>query len=273
MLEALSYDFMHHALAAGLLASIACGIIGSLVVVNRIVFLSGGIAHSAYGGVGLAFFLGWPVLPCTVGFTLCAALVMAGVTLRYREKTDTVIGVLWAAGMAFGIILLDITPGYNVDLMSFLFGSILAVPASDLWLMLVLDAVVLAVVLLFYRDFLAMSFDQEFARARGVPVTVLHVIMLAMIAVSVVMIIRVVGLILVIALLTIPPYLAERTASSLGRMMCAATLWSTGFCCAGLWISYEFDITSGASIIAVAAACFFGLLLFETARGRLGRGS
>ncbi len=263
MLEALSFDFMQNALMAGLLASIACGIIGALVVVNRIVFLAGGVAHSAYGGVGLAFFMSWPVLPCTIGFTIAASLVMAGLTLRFQDKADTIIGVLWAAGMATGIILIDITPGYNVDLMSFLFGSILAVPAADLWIMLGLDAVILTIVLLFYKDFLIMSFDAEFARARGVPVAVLHCLMLAMVAVSVVMIIRVVGLILVIALLTIPPFLAERYATSLGRMMLAAILWSVAFCIIGLIISYRFDITSGASIIACAVVCFSGVLCID----------
>jgi len=269
MIEALSYDFMQHALAAGILAGIACGIIGSLVVVNRLVFLSGGIAHTAYGGVGLAFFMGWPVLPCTIGFTLSASLIMAVITQRLPERVDTIIGVMWAAGMAFGIILLDITPGYNVDLMSFLFGSILAVPASDLWIMLGLDIIILCVVLLFYKDFLAMSFDRDFARARGVPVMILNIVLLAMTAVSVVMIIRVVGLILVIALLTIPPYLAERHVSSLGKMMVAAALWSILFCCIGLYISYQFNITSGASIIACASVCFFGVFMYETIAKRL----
>ncbi len=263
MLEALSFEFMQNALMAAVLASIACGIIGSLVVVNRIVFLSGGIAHTAYGGVGLAFFFGWPVLPCTIGFTLAASLVMGAVTLRHSDRVDTIIGVLWAAGMALGIILLDITPGYNVDLMSFLFGSILAVPVSDLWIMAGLVVVILALVLLFYRSFLVMSFDQEFARARGVPVSILYLLMLSMVAVSVVMIIRVVGLILVIALLTIPPYLAGRFAKSLGKMMLAAIAWSIVFCITGLWISYQFNITSGASIIACATVCFAGILLTE----------
>lgn len=261
MIEALSYDFMRNALLAGLLASIACGVIGSLVVVNRVVFVAGGISHAAYGGVGLAFFLGLPVLPVTIAFSLGMAAVMAAVTFGRGERADTVVGVLWAAGMAFGIILVDLTHGYNVDLMSFLFGSILAVPASDLWLMAALDVVLVAVAAYAYRGFLAMSFDAEFAGLRGVPVRLLHFVMLAMIAVSIVMIIRVVGLILVIALMTIPPYLAERGCRSLGGMMVRAGLYSAGFCLAGLCLSYAFDLTSGASIIAVASAWFFAVQL------------
>lgn len=257
IMEALSFDFMRQALLAGLLASIACGVIGSLVVVNRVVFVAGGISHAAYGGVGLAFFLGLPVLPVTIAFSLGVAAVMAAVTFGRRERADTVVGVLWAAGMAFGIILMDLTHGYNTDLMSFLFGSILAVPVSDLWIMAGLDAVLLAVVTLYYRGFMAMSFDPEFAGLRGVPVRALHLAMLAMIAVSIVMIIRVVGLILVIALLTIPPSLAERRCRSLGAMMATAGMYSALFCLAGLALSYGFDLTSGASIIAVATVWFF----------------
>lgn len=257
MLDALSMGFMQHAIIAGLLASLICGIIGSLVVVNRIVFLAGGVAHASYGGVGLALLFGLPVLPVTAAFSALAALVMALVTLNHRERSDTVIGVLWAAGMAFGIILLDFTPGYNVDLMSYLFGSILAVPESDIWIMTALSAIVLGVVLLFYRGFLVMSFDVEFARSRGLPVAFLHCVLMVMIALSVVMIIRVVGLILVIALMTIPPFIAEHRARSLGGMMAISSVLSALFCLAGLWLSYRFDITSGAAIIAVASVAFF----------------
>ncbi|EMG38470.1 ABC-type Mn2+/Zn2+ transport system, permease component [Desulfocurvibacter africanus PCS] len=257
MFEALSFGFMQNALLAAALASVACGIIGALVVVNRVVFLSGGVAHAAYGGVGLAFFMGWPVLPTTLGFTLMTSGLMAAATLRRSERADTVIGVTWAAGMAMGIILLDLTPGYNVELMSFLFGSILTVPHSELLLMAGLDIVVTGLVLLLYRHLLALSFDPEFARTRGVPVTVLHYLLLAMIAVSVVMIIRVVGLILVIALLTIPPYLAERKAGSLASMMLRSVVLSLAFCLGGLALSYHFNLSSGASIIAVASLFFF----------------
>ncbi|WP_272700450.1 metal ABC transporter permease [Desulfovibrio sp. Fe33] len=260
-MDVLSFDFMQNALAAGLLASLICGVIGTLVVVNRIVFISGGIAHASYGGVGLAFLLGLPVLPVTAAFTVCMALIMALVTLHARERVDTVIGVIWAAGMALGIILLDFTPGYNVDLMSYLFGSILAVPRADLWLMAVMAAVVIAMVLVFYRGFTVMSFDEEFARSRGVPVDFLYILLIVMVGLCVVMIIRVVGLILVIALLTIPPFIAERRTRSLKVMMLVSTILSAVFSVSGLLFSYALDLTSGASIIAVAAIGFFVSLL------------
>jgi zinc transport system permease protein len=265
MVEALQFEFMRNALAAGILVSLVCGVIGTLVVVNRIVFLAGGIAHAAYGGIGLAFFMGWPYAAGTTGVSLLAAGVMAAVTLKAKHRADAVIGVIWAVGMAAGVILLDLTPGYNVDLMSYLFGSILAVPVSDLWQMGVISAGVIAIVTWYYNDFLAMSYDDEFARLRNVPVTFLYCLLLGMIAVTVVMIIRVVGLILVIALLTIPPFIAEKFTGSLRAMMVISSVLSCLFTLTGLWLSYLLNLTSGATIILVAAAGF----LLSAVWGRL----
>ena len=257
MFDLLQFEFMRNALLAGLLASVICGVIGSLVVVNRIVFISGGIAHAAYGGIGLAFFCGWPYLVGTLGFALAAALVMAAVTLKARHRADTIIGVIWAIGMAVGVVLLDLTPGYNVDLMSYLFGSILAVPGAELGQMAVLTVVVLAVVGWCYPDLLAMAYDEEFARVRGVPVTALHFLLLALIAVTVVVVIRIVGLILVIALMTIPPYIAEQFSGSLKAMMINACGLSVLFTLSGLGLAYRYNLSSGAAIILVAGAAFF----------------
>ena len=261
MIEALQFEFMRNALAAGLMVSVICGIVGTLVVVNRIVFLSGGIAHAAYGGIGLAFFLGWPYMVGTLGFSLTAAIIMAVVTLKSKHRSDTVIGVIWAVGMACGIILIDLTPGYNVDLMSYLFGSILTVPGSDLWVMAGMGFVIGVLVIFFYPDLLAMSYDEEFARIRGVPVTAVYIMMICMLAITVVMVIQVVGLILVIALLTIPPFIMERYARSLLQMMIGSSLLGCLFTMLGLWISYRFDLTSGAAIILVAGMAFFLNLL------------
>ncbi len=268
MLEALQFEFMRNALMAGLLASVLCGVMGTLVVVNRIVFLSGGIAHAAYGGIGLAFFLGWPFLPVTLAFTLLAAVLMATVTIRARHRADTIIGVLWAVGMAIGVILLDLTPGYNVDLMSYLFGSILTVPFADIRLMLIITGVVGAALVFLYNDLLAMSYDEEFARIRGVPVTALYFFLIALLAVSIVVIIQVVGLILVIALLTIPPFISEKYAHSLFAMMALSTLLGVAFTICGLWLSFTYDLTSGAAIILVAGLAFFLSLLMESAKTR-----
>jgi zinc transport system permease protein len=262
MIEALQLEFIRNALAAGILVSLVCGVIGSLVVVNRIVFLAGGIAHAAYGGIGLAFFMGWPYVAGTLGVSVVSAGIMAAVTLRARHRVDAMVGVIWAVGMASGVILLDLTPGYNADLMSYLFGSILAVPASDLWQMGAIAVGVVITVTFYYNDFLAMSYDDEFARLRRVPVTFLYCLLLVMIALTVVMIIRVVGLILVIALLTIPPFIAEKFTGSLRAMMVVASLLSCIFTVSGLWLSYLLNLTSGATIILVAAVGFFAATLW-----------
>ena len=268
MWEALQLEFVRNAVMAGLLVSLVCGVIGTLVVVNRIVFLAGGIAHAAYGGIGLAFFMGWPYMAGTLGFSLCSAGVMAAVTLKAKHRADAMVGIIWAVGMAVGVILLDLTPGYNADLMSYLFGSILAAPASDLWQMGLMAILVIAVVVYYYHDFLAMSYDDEFARLRGVPVTFLYCLLLGMIAVTVVMIIRVVGLILVIALLTIPPFIAEKFTGSLKTMMAVSSVLSALFTLIGLWLSYLLNLTSGATIILVAAAGFIIATLWERWKGR-----
>ena len=268
MWEALQLEFVRNALMAGVLVSIVCGVIGTLVVVNRIVFLAGGIAHAAYGGIGLAFFMGWPYAVGTTGVSILSAGVMAAVTLKARHRIDAMVGVIWAVGMAIGVVLLDLTPGYNVDLMSYLFGSILAVPGSDLWQMAAIGIAVIAIVTYYYNDFLAMSYDDEFARLRNVPVTFLYCLLLGMVALTVVMIIRVVGLILVIALLTIPPFIAEKFTGSLRAMMVLSSILSCLFTITGLWLSYLFNLTSGATIILVAAAGFFTSALWEHLKPR-----
>ncbi len=252
MIEALQFAFMRHALVAGLLVSVACGIVGTLVVLRRIVFLSGGIAHAAYGGVGLGFYLGMDPLIGAVGFSLIAALAMGLVELRSRQRADTVIGALWAIGMATGIILLDFTVGYKADLMSYLFGSILAVPVRYLWWMAGLNVLIIALVVLFFKELLATSFDETFAVTRNVPVEGIHLTMVCMIALAVVMMMRVVGLIMVIALLTMPAAIAVQWIKSVKRAMVLAMLLSAFFSVTGLWLSYSLNLTSGAAIILVA---------------------
>ncbi|MFW6332969.1 MAG: metal ABC transporter permease [Thermodesulfobacteriota bacterium] len=266
MIEALQFEFMRNALMAGLLASLICGIMGTLVVVNRIVFLSGGIAHAAYGGIGLSFYFGWPYLVGTLGFSLAAGMGMAAVTLKAKHRADTVIGVIWAIGMAFGIILIDLTPGYNVDLMSYLFGSILTVPETDLFIMLAMGVLIAVLTIYYFQDLLAMSYDEEFAQIRGVPVKGLYFTMTGMLAVTIVMVIQVVGLILVIALLTIPPFIMEKHSKSLARMMVGSSLLGALFTIIGLWLAYRYDLTSGASIILVAGVGFLISLVMDRIR-------
>jgi zinc transport system permease protein len=266
LLEALQFEFMRNAVLAAIMASAICGVIGTLVVVNRIVFLAGGIAHAAYGGIGLAFFLGLPYIVGIFGFSIFVSMIMAAITLKEKNRADTFIGVVWAVGMALGVILLDIKEGYNVDLMSYLFGSILAVPSSELYVMAGLSSFIVIIVGFYYHDFLAMSYDQEFAQLRGVSVKPLYFLLIGMIALSVVMV-KVGGLILIIALLTIPPFIAEKYTQSLLQMMLLSALLSIIFSLVGLWFSYKLNLTSGATIIMVAAAVFFLSFLIDHIHG------
>lgn len=263
LIYALQFDFMRNALFAGVLVSIACGIIGTLVVINRIVFLSGGIAHAAYGGVGLGYFLNFNPILGAIIFSLASALGMGLVQRTTRQRSDTIIGVLWAVGMALGIILIDLTPGYKADLLSYLFGSILAVPTSDLWLMLALNLIILAAVILLYKELLALSFDETFTTVANVPVNVIYLVLVILIALTVVMTMRVVGLIMVIALLTIPPAISEHLVRRVQQMMIVSSIIGVVFTMTGLWLSYFLNLTSGATIILVAGC---GYLLSLTIR-------
>ncbi len=260
MIEALSFEFIQHALIAGILVSFASGIIGSLIVVNRMVFLAGGIAHASYGGIGLAVFFGFPIFFGASLFAVGAALLISLLTLHKRHRIDTFIGLIWAVGMAIGVILIDLTPGYNVDMMSYLFGSILAVSSDDLYFMGILLAVILFVMTFWYRDILAVSYDSEYAALRGVHVRFFYTLILILAALTVVVSIKVVGLILVIAMLTIPVYIAEKISHSLFSMMLFSGLIATLFTLIGLWFSYTYNLTSGASIILISAASL-GLFL------------
>ena len=251
-----AHDFLRTALLAGLLASIGCGVIGTYVVVKRIAFLAGGIAHSVLGGMGAALYFGFDPLLGALIAALVSALIIGGVRLAWSAQEDTLVGALWAIGMAVGILFIAKTPGYSTDLMSYLFGNILLVPQRDLWLMAGLDLALVLTVALFYRQFLAVSFDEEFARLRGVPVTFFYLLLLCLVAVTVVLLIQVVGLILVIALLTLPAAVAGHYVHSLGGMMVIATLLGIGFTSGGLALSYTPDLPAGPTIILLAGAVY-----------------
>ncbi len=252
MIDALQYEFMQHALIAGLLAAIACGIVGVYVVVKRIVFISGGIAHASFGGIGLGYLIGISPVLGAVFFTIASALGMGLVTRKTRLPEDTAIGIMWAMGMALGIIFIGLSPGYAPDLFSYLFGNILTVPLSDIILMLVLDAIIVITVVALYKEFLALSFDEEYGTVSGAPIGALYFLLLCMIALTVVVLIRVVGIILVIALLTIPAALAKQFTHNLWKMILLAILFGEAFSFGGLWLSYELDVASGATIILLS---------------------
>lgn len=258
MLEVLQYEFMRNALLAGLLAAIACGIIGTYVIVKRMVFISGGIAHASFGGIGLGYLLGINPVLGALFFAIASALGMGLVTRRTKLPEDTAIGILWAMGMALGVIFIGLAPGYAPDLFSYLFGNILTVPLSDLVMMLILDVIIISVVFLLYKEFLALSFDEEFSTVVGMPTERLYLILLGLIALTVVVLIRVVGIILVIALLTIPAAMARQYTHSMKKVMCLSILFGAVFAVSGLWLSYVVDLASGATIILVAGILFLG---------------
>lgn len=274
MLEVLQYQFMQNALIAGLLAAIACGIVGVYVVVKRAIFISGGIAHASFGGIGLGYLIGISPVVGALVFSLASALGMGYVTRRTRLPEDTAIGILWAIGMALGIVFIGLAPGYAPDLFSYLFGNILTVPASDLLLMFILDSAIIGVVVAFYKEFLAVSFDEEYSTVVGVPVEALYLILLCMIALTVVVLLRIVGMILIIALLTIPATLARQFTYDLRKMMLLAIAFGVLLTFGGLWLSYVLDLASGATIVLLGGAA---LLVSFTVSGirkrRAGKGS
>lgn len=266
MLEVLQYDFMKNALAAGVLASIACGIVGVYVVVKRIVSISGGISHTAFGGVGLGYLMGINPVIGALFFTIASALGMGILSRRTRLPEDTAIGIFWAVGMALGVVFVGLSPGYAPGLFSYLFGNILTVPSSDLLLMLILDVVIIAVVLLLYKEFLAVSFDEEFGTVVGIPTESLYLVLLCLVALTVVVLIRVVGVILVIALLTVPAAAARQFTYNLRLMMVLSVLFGIVFAVIGLWLSYVSDLASGATIVLVSGASFGVAFGFQTVR-------
>lgn len=254
MLEVLQYEFMQNALIAGLLAAIACGIVGAYVVVKRIIFISGGIAHASFGGIGLGYLIGINPVVGALVFSLASALGIGYITKRTRLPEDTAIGVLWAIGMALGIVFIGLAPGYAPDLFSYLFGNILTVPASDLLLMLILDVAIIGIVIAFYKEFLAISFDEEYGTVVGIPVEALYLLLLCMIALTVVVLLRIVGMILIIALLTIPAAMARQFTYDLRKMMILAIAFGVVLTFGGLWLSYLLDLASGATIVLLGGA-------------------
>jgi len=261
----LELDFFRHALVAASLASLLCGVVGTFVVLKRLVSLGGGIAHAAFGGLGVAF---WAGIEPRIGAMAVAALSAFGLGFLDGERArrqDAAIGVLWAVGMAIGLVFLHWTPGYAPDLLGYLFGDILMVGHADLVLAAGADVVVIALLIAFRRQLVAVAFDEEAARVQGVPVRVFGIGLLVLIALSVVVLLQLVGIVLVIALLTIPPLVARRLARSLG----ATLVLACGICwlvsAGGLLLAYRFDLPAGPAMVLLGGA-LLGLAQLVPAR-------
>ncbi|MCK5125251.1 MAG: metal ABC transporter permease [candidate division Zixibacteria bacterium] len=270
-----SFRFLQYALITGLLASIACGVVGSYVVTRRISYVAGAIAHFILGGMGAAKYLnivhGWTWLEPLHGAIIsafAAALIIGLVSIKGKQREDTIIGALWAIGMAAGILFISQTPGYNEDLMSYLFGNILMVTTQDIWLIAALDVAVITIAILFYNQLLAVCFDEEFARLRGINVELYYLLLLILTAMTVVLLVTVVGIILVIALMTLPAAIAGHFTKSLGKMMILASGLSLLFTTSGLALSYGPNLPAGATIIIVAGVTYVVTMIFKGVKTR-----
>ncbi|MBD3184129.1 iron chelate uptake ABC transporter family permease subunit [Candidatus Poribacteria bacterium] len=263
MIDVLQYGFMRNALMAAVLVGVACGIMGTFVVVKRIVFISGGITHAAFGGIGLGYLLGINPVLTAIPFSILSAIGIGLVSKKTRISEDSAIGILWAVGMALGILFIGLAPGYAPDLFSYLFGSILTVPFSDIIIMLVLDVIIILAVTFLFREFQALSFDEEFSEIVGLPTKFIYLLLLCLVALSVILLIRVVGIILVIALLTIPTSITRQFVKGLRKLIFYSTINAVILTVLGLWFSYMFDLPSGATIVLVLAFAFFLSILFR----------
>lgn len=269
--DLIELSFLQNALLAGILCSIATGVVGTYVVLRRITYIAAAISHCILGGLGAARYAsivwGWTWLRPIHGaiFTaLASALVIGFVSMRAKEREDTVISALWAVGMAVGILFIFKTPGYNEDLMSYLFGNILMVSTEDLYLIAILDAIVIGLTMIFYKQMLAVCFDEEFARTRGVKVEVYYLLILCLTALTVVLTVSVVGIIMVIALISLPVAISSRFFNRVWKIMLASALLGMAFTSGGLALSYSPNLPSGAVTILLAGSTYLLTIIYSS---------
>jgi len=249
----LGLEFFRNALMAGVLASVLCGVVGTFVVLKRMVAISGGVAHAAFGGLGAAYWAGLDPRLGAVAVAAASAVGLGIVDGRRARGQDAAIGVLWAVGMAVGLVFVHLTPGYAPNLLGFLFGNILMVSPTDLWIAAGADVAVLLLFALYGKEMVAVAFDEECARLQGVPVRLFSILLLLLVALSVVVLLQLVGIVLVIALLTIPPLVAQRLARSLAATVATSIAVGLVLTVGGLLISYRLDLPSGPTMVLLGA--------------------
>ena len=260
--EILQYPFFQRALVVALLVSVMCGIIGTFVVVKQMASISGGLAHAAFGGVGLAFWLGLSPIGGAFGFCILSSAIIAFVYRRQRQTLDTVIAIVWSVGMALGAIFIALTPGYTPSIEGYLFGSILLVPKGFVFLVAALDVVVVTVVALFFKELQAVSFDEEFSEVAGINVDAIYLMLLVLCSIAVVALIYVVGAILTIALLTTPAVIARQWRVTLKEMMFFSCIVAAAASVSGLFLSlgiserFSLELPTGPLIILVVTALY-----------------
>ncbi len=258
--ELFEYSFFVNASLAAILTAITCGIAGTYIVARRIVFISGGITHASFGGIGIGYFFGFNPIVGAMIFSILTALGIEYMSKKTDVREDSVIAMLWSLGMAVGVIFIFITPGYSANLMSFLFGNILTVSTANLYMLFVLTIVIVIVFLTMFRSILYVAFDEQFARTVGLPVTFVNYLMITLVAVTIVLSIRIAGIILVLSLLTIPQTIANIFTKDFKSIIFLSIVTALTGSFAGLFLSYYFNIPSGATII------FFLIVLFILAR-------
>lgn len=267
--------FFRYALITGLLSSIPFGIIGTFVVVRRISYIAGAISHCILGGIGAGLYIQHAMgiswfgpLHGAIIVALLAAVTLAMVSIFASQREDSVIGALWAAGMAIGLLFIAKTPGY-IDPMSYLFGNILLITKNDIYFVLGLDVLVVTLVYLFYNKFLAICFDEEFAGLRGIRTHWFYLLLLCLTALTIVLLVRVVGIVMVIALLTLPAAISGNFAKNIFQMMLTAVILCAMFIGTGLSASYSLDLPSGPVIIVLAATVYLAVVIGSRVRKKL----
>lgn len=252
LIELLEYTFFRHALLGSLLASIACGIIGTYIVTRRLVFISGGITHASFGGIGIGLYSGISPLLCAAVFSVLSAFGVEWLSKRNDMREDSAIAVFWTFGMAIGIIFSFLSPGFTPDLSSYLFGNILTITNTDLLLLALLSCILSALFLFFMRPILSIAFDREFARSQGLPVHFIEYLLMMFIALTIVSCLRMVGIVLVISLLTLPQMTANLFTDRFKHIIWLSIVLGYISCLGGLLVSYRYQIPSGASIIFIS---------------------
>ena len=266
LLELFQYTFFQHALLGSLFASIACGIIGTYIVTRRLVFISGGITHASFGGIGIGLYTGISPLLAAAVFSTLSAFGVEWLSKRSDMREDSAIAVFWTFGMAIGIIFSFLAPGFTPDLSSYLFGNILTITQGDIWILAILSIVLIAFFTLFMRPIIAIAFDREFARSQQMPVAMFEYILMMFIALTIVACLRMVGIVLAISLLTLPQMTANLFTYSFKRTIGLSILIGYIGCLGGLLLSYQLQVPSGAAIIFVSILIYTGAKLYKQFR-------
>lgn len=257
--ELLQYAFFRNALAGVALISVTCAVIGVYVVTRRMTFIAGGITHTCFGGLGLGYFMGWNPLATAAAFAVAGSLGIDAMS-RWRVRQDSAIAVVWALGMALGILFVFLTPGYVPELNSFLFGNVLNITLTDLWIFAAFAVLVIALYSAFGRIIMAVSFDEDFARTRHMPVRLVNAVMMVLVSVCIVLTIKMIGVMLLMSLISLPQLVAERLTHSYPRMMFISGVVSLLGCLGGLWLSVLIDVPASA-VIVILLAIFYALSL------------